>query len=201
MKKHILFIVENNPYPGDIRVAAEAEAAMELGYIVSVIAPISKRWRLRYERVNGIEVYRHSMPVKANKKSAFALEYVSALFWEVLLSIKIFIKKPFHIIHGANPPDHLFIIALLFKVFGTKYIFDHHDLSPEMYYAKFGKEDILYKVLLGMEKFNFKFADIVISTNESDKKFAIERGRKKADEVFVVRNGPRLDKIVWMPPK
>ena len=127
------------------------------------------------------------------------MEYFNALFWETFLSLKIFLKKPFQIIHGANPPDHIFIIALFYKLFGTKYIFDHHDLTPENYLAIFDKPDFLHRILLFMEKMSFKTADIVISTNQSYKKIASERGGRNKDEVFVVRNGPDLSRYIFMP--
>ena len=200
MKKHILFIIENYVVPFDVRVWSEALFAKEIGFDVTVISPRNERAKGRYEVIDGIEIYRHPMPIEAHGKFGFIFEYLNALFWEFLLSIRIFIKKPFQIIHGANPPDHIFLIALFYKLFGTKYIFDHHDLSPENYLAKFDKKDFLYKALLLMEKMTFKTANIVISTNESYKKIAQKRGGKKKNEVFVVRNGPRLSRYTFLPP-
>lgn len=199
-KRHILFIVENNAAPGDVRVWSEALAAKEIYSDVSIISPISKRYNRKYEKINGIEIYRHSMPIEAQGKLGFVFEYFNALLKETYLSFKIFLKKPFSIIHSANPPDHVFVIALLFKLFGVKYIFDHHDISPENYIAKFGRKDIFYRFLLLMERFTFKVADIVISTNESYKKIAINRGKKKCKEVFVVRNGPDLSRVIFKKP-
>lgn len=200
MEKHILFIVENQPVPYDTRVWAEALDAKDSGYEVSVICPQMEKAPLKREKLNGIEIYRHYFPLEAAGKFAFLLEYSNALFWELLLSLWIFIKKPFHIIHAANPPDHIFIIALIFKVFGVKYIFDHHDITPENYLAKFGRKDMFYRSILIMEKLTFKTANVVISTNESYKKIAISRGKKHEKEVFVVRNGPRLSSIQFMEP-
>jgi glycosyltransferase involved in cell wall biosynthesis len=200
-KKHILFIVENNQFPRDIRVYNEAKFAYEYGFEVSVISPqqVNKKDD-KFEVVDGINVYRHPMPFEGSSKVGLLLEYINAIFWEFLLSIKIYIKKPFHIIHGANPPDHLFILALFFKMFGIKYIFDHHDICPENYLSKFNKKDFLYRCILLFERWTFKTADIVISTNESYKKLAIERGDKDSRDVFVVRNGPDLSQIINMPP-
>jgi glycosyltransferase involved in cell wall biosynthesis len=199
-RKHILFIVENNSVPKDIRVWSEALTAKECGYEVTVISPKGRKSTLKYEKMDGIDIYRHPMPVEAAGKFGFVFEYLNAFFWELLLSVCIFVKKPFQIIHSANPPDHIFLIALLFKIFGTNYVFDHHDISPENYLAKFGRKDIFYKILLLMEKLTFKTADIVISTNESYKKIAIGRGNKQKDDVFVVRNGPDLSRVIFMPP-
>ena len=201
MKKHILFIVENNSVPWDVRVWAEALAAKEYGYDVSVICPVHKKAPMdKYEQREGIDIYRHPMPIEAHGAIGFFIEYFSALFWELLLSIRLFIKKPFQIIHSANPPDHVFMIAIPFKLFGVKYIFDHHDITPETYVAKFGAKNFVFKVLMWMEKATFKTADIVISTNESYKKIAITRGGKKDSDVFVVRNGPDLSRIQFPQP-
>jgi len=198
-RKHILFIVENNAFPNDVRVYREAKAASEFGYQVSVIAPTWKKEK-KFEVVDGIDVYRHPLPVEGGSKLGLILEYANALFWELFLAIKVYLKKPFHAIHAANPPDHIFIIAFLFKLSGVKYIFDHHDICPENYVAKFSRMDFLYKFLMLFEKFTFRVANIVISTNESYKKIAIGRGRKHPDDVFVVRNGPDKKSVIFSPP-
>lgn len=195
-----MFIVENQPVPLDRRVLYEALAVKELGYDVSIISPKARGEVASFSTIDGIHIYRHPMPVEADGKSGFLFEYANALFWELLLSIRIFLQKPFHVIHGANPPDHIFLIALLFKVLGVKYVFDHHDISPENYLAKFARKDVLYRITCFMEKLTFKVADIVISTNQSYKKIAMGRGGKKDREVFVVRNGPDLSNITIMPP-
>lgn len=190
--KHILFIVENSTVPLDLRVWREALTLKDKGYEVSVIGPKKGDYTKNYEIMSGIEIYRHPMPYEASDKIGFVLEYFNAIIYELYLSVKIFLKKPFHYIHAANPPDNIFIIALFFKLFGVKYVFDHHDICPELYYANFNRKDFLYKSLLLFEKFSFKVANLVISTNESYKKIAIKRGHKNEEEVYVVRNGPDL---------
>ena len=200
-KKHILFIVENNRFPEDIRVLNEAKAAREYGFEVSVISPgRPKEKGNKFEVVDRITVYRHPNPLEGKSKFGLLFEYINAIFWEAFLSIKIYIKETFQIIHAANPPDHLFILAFFFKIFGVKYIFDHHDICPENYLSKFKKMDILYRCLRLFERWTFKTADIVISTNESYKKIALERGGKDSRDVFVVRNGPDLSQVTYMPP-
>ena len=200
MKKHILFIVENNAVPWDLRVWNEAQAAREFGFEVTVVCPQNEKAPLRFETIDGIDVYRHYTPFEAVSKRGFMVEYGNALLWEFLLSFWVFLKKPFHYIHAANPPDHIFLIGLFFKIFGVRFIFDHHDICPENYVAKFEKKDLFYRLLLLMEKLTFKTADLVISTNESYKKIAITRGSRHPDDVFVVRNGPDLSRITFMPP-
>ena len=199
-KKHILFIVQNLSVPEDKRVWREAISAKKWGYMVSVICPVGEHYTAGYEILQGIDIYRHTLPVEAARKLSYFLEYGISLFWESVLSMKIFLKKPFQILHVANPPDHGFLVALFFKIMGVKYVFDHHDLSPELYVAKFGKKGLFYKALSLIEKINLKVADAVISTNESYKKIAIKRGRKSENKVFVVRNGPDLSNIIVTPP-
>ena len=200
MKKHVLFIVENQSLPFDVRVWSEIQAVKELGYDVTAISPINERGKKKYEIIDGVEIFRHPMPIEADNKAGFLFEYFNALFGELFLSVNIFLRKRFHIIHGANPPDHIFLIAAFFKLFGVKYIFDHHDITPENYIAKFRKKDLFYKILLIMEKLTFKTANIIISTNESYKKIAINRGNKDDKDVFVVRNGPDLSKVIFVNP-
>jgi glycosyltransferase involved in cell wall biosynthesis len=200
-QKHILFIVENNPVPQDGRVWSEAIVVREMGFRVSIICPATSRYPKRHETLDGINIYRHPRPHEGAGVQGLLLEYGNAFFWELLLSLRIFLANPFHVIHSANPPDHVFLIALPYKLLGVKYIFDHHDISPENYVAKFQKKGIIYRLLLIMERLSFWTADMIISTNESYKNIAISRGKKKADDIVVVRNGPNLDRIIFKPPR
>jgi glycosyltransferase involved in cell wall biosynthesis len=197
---HILFIVENNTVPFDRRVWAEARSAREFGYEVSIICPSDRNRNRDHDAADGIQIYRHPRPVEGWNKWTTILEYVNALFWESFLSIRIFLNRPFSVIHSANPPDHVFLIALAFRIAGVKYIFDHHDLTPETYVAKFGGDGFVHNLLLWMERRSFRTADMVVSTNESYKKIAIERGGKNENDVIVVRNGPDLAAIPDLRP-
>ena len=199
-KRHILFIIENSSVPFDSRVWNEALAAKEFGYDVTVLNPVSKSCPLRYEKLEGIEIYRHPRIIEAKGILGYVIEYSSALLWELLFSLLIFVRKPFHVIHAANPPDHVFIIAVLYKIFGTKFIFDHHDLTPEAYLEKFGRKDLFYRIALLFDFLSLKIADVVISTNESYKKVALKRGRREKESVFVVRNGPNISRIIFKEP-
>ena len=194
MKKHVLFIVENNAAPHDARVWPEALVAKKNGYDVTVISPENELVCGKHEIIDGIQIHRHPRPPKASGKVAFFMEYLTATFWEFLLSLKIFKEKPFQVIHGANPPDHLFILALFYKLFGVRFIFDHHDLSPELYLAKFSRSsDIICSTLKLFEKISCKLADVIISSNDSYKKIVIKRHRLNPAKVFVVRNDPKPD--------
>jgi glycosyltransferase involved in cell wall biosynthesis len=198
--KKILIIVENLPVPFDTRVWQEATTLTENGYKVSVICPKGKGYEKSYEVINDVSIYRHSMPKEGNGAVGYIVEYSAALFWEFILSLKILLKEGFDVIHACNPPDDIFLIQAFYKLFGKKFVFDHHDINPELYIAKFGKKDVFYNLLLLFERLTFAFADISIATNESYKKIAIERGRMKPEEVFIVRSGPKLERLKILPP-
>jgi glycosyltransferase involved in cell wall biosynthesis len=193
--KHILIIVENLPLPFDRRVWQEANTLKNEGAEISIICPQMKGYMQSYECLNGIHIYRHPLPVEASGAIGYLIEYGIALFWEFVLAWKIYFKKRFHIIQGCNPPDLIFIPALFFRIFGVKYIFDHHDINPEFYIAKYDKKGFFYKVLLIFEKLTYKAANFSIATNESYKKIAIERGKMPEDRIAVVRSGPELSRF------
>jgi glycosyltransferase involved in cell wall biosynthesis len=199
--KHILIIIENLPAPFDRRVWQEASTLKENGADVSIICPKMKGYTKSYEKIDGIDIYRHPLPLEGSGALGYLMEYSTALFWELLLSFKIFFKKRFHVIHGCNPPDLIFLTALPFKLLGVKFVFDHHDINPELYIAKFGKKDLFYKAMLWFERLTFKTANYSIATNESYKKIAIERGNMSSEKVQVVRSGPSLERIKIQPPK
>lgn len=198
--KHILIVVENLPVPFDRRVWQEANTLKESGAEVSIISPKMMGYTASYENINGIDIYRHPLPLEARGAMGYLIEYTVALFWEFYLSWKIFFKKRFHVIHGCNPPDLVFLVALFFTPLGVKYVFDHHDINPELYVAKFNKKGLFYKVLLLLERLTFATADYSIATNESYREIAIQRGKMAADRVQVVRSGPKLDRLKHMPP-
>ena len=198
--RHILFIVENNTVPFDRRVWAEARAARDFGYDVSIICPFDRNRNDGRDTIDGIRIYRHPRPVEGSSSWMTTPRIPQCVLLGVVALDPRVLRRPFSVIHSANPPDHVFLIALAFKIFGVKFIFDHHDLTPETYVAKYGAKDFLHKILLWMERRSLQAADLVISTNESYKKIAIERSGKKADDVIVVRNGPDISAIPAVRP-
>lgn len=196
---HILIVVENLPVPFDRRVWQEATTLKEAGADVSIICPIMKGYTARFEQLEGIDIYRHPLPFEATGAVGYLAEYGTALFWWYRLAMQIYRKKPFQVIHGCNPPDLIFALALPFKALGVKYVFDHHDINPEFYIAKFGKKDFFYHLMLLFERINYRVADFSIATNESYKEIAIRRGRMDPDKVTVVRSGPKLDRLKLGP--
>ena len=193
--KHILIVVENLPVPFDRRVWQEATTLKEQGAKISIICPKMKGYTQSREVIDGIEIYRHPLPLEASGALGYLMEYGAALFWELVLAIRIYSKKRFHVIQGCNPPDLIFLIALPFKLLGVKYVFDHHDINPELYEAKFNKKDWFYKLMVFFEKLTFKTADASIATNESYRNIAIQRGGMNPAKVTVVRSGPKLDRL------
>lgn len=198
--KHILIVVENLPLPFDRRVWQEANTLKENGAKVSIICPIMKGYTKRYEVINDIEIYRHPLPFEADGALGYLLEYSVALFWEWWLAWKIFFKSKFHVIHGCNPPDLIFLVAFWFRPFGVKYVFDHHDINPELYIAKYDKKGFFYQLMVLFEKLTFKSAVRSIATNESYKEIAIKRGGMSPEKVQVVRSGPKLDRLKILDP-
>jgi glycosyltransferase involved in cell wall biosynthesis len=198
--RRVLIIVENLPLPFDRRVWQEATTLHDAGYQVSIICPTGKGYEKKYEVIEGVHIYRHNLPFEATGAAGYLMEYVIALFWEFLLSWRIFLTRGFDVIHACNPPDNIFLVAGIFKLFGKKFLFDHHDINPELYIAKFGRKDFFYKVMLAWERWTFSMADVSIATNESYKRIAIERGRMPEDRVFVVRSGPMLDRMKILSP-
>ena len=198
--KHVLIVVENLPLPFDRRVWQEARTLKAAGAAVSIICPIGKGFEKRHEVIEGIDIYRHSLPLEASGALGFLLEYGAALFWETVLAWKIFFKRRFHVIQGCNPPDLIFLVAAPFKLLGVKYIFDHHDINPELYEAKFDHRGFFWRLMVIFERLTFKFANVSIATNESYKAIAIERGAMDADKVHVVRSGPDLSRLKLVEP-
>lgn len=195
-KRRILMLLENNPYPQDLRVKREAISLHEAGYGVSVICPRGRQqpW---HEIIDGVQVYRFPAPPEASGFLGYLLEYGTAMFFSFLLSLYIFVRHGFDIIHAHNPPDTFVFIALVYKLFGKKFIFDHHDLAPEMYTALFSekKGSLAYRALLFCERLTLRQADHIIATNASYKQMEMERGQVTAAKITVVRNGPDLSRL------
>jgi len=198
--RKVLIIVENLPVPFDRRVWQEATTLQRAGATVSVICPTGKGYDKRYEQISGVHIYRHPLPPEGNGAIGYALEYSAALFWQTVLSWTILFRHGFDVIQGCNPPDLVFLIAWPFKLMGKRYIFDHHDINPELYIAKFNRQDFFWRLMLLLERWNFASADVVISTNDSYRHIAHTRGRKHADDTFVVRSGPDLSRLRLVPP-
>jgi glycosyltransferase involved in cell wall biosynthesis len=200
VRKKVLIIVENLPVPFDGRVWKEAVALQENGYTVTVLCPKGKGYSQGHEVLSGVHIYRHPTAKEGHSALGYMLEYLVALFWEFLYSWYIFFRRGFHVIQACNPPDDIFLVAWPFKLFGVKYIFDHHDANPELYLSKYGREDLFYKIQVWLERLTYASSDVVMATNDSYKNLAVRRGRLDPSDVFVVRNGPDLNAFKPVPP-
>lgn len=193
MPPAVCIIVENLTVPLDRRVWKEACALRDAGYRVSVICPKGKGvFTAGYEILDGVEIYRH-WTWEASTAAGYFVEYSVALIAELVLSLKVFARTRFRLLQACNPPDTIFLIALFLKLFGVRFIFDHHDLGPELFEAKFGKRSgLLYRIARLAETCSFRVASTCIATNQSFKDVAVARGGKDPERVFVVRNCPDL---------
>ena len=189
-----LIVVENLPVPLDRRVWLEATSLTQAGYHVSVISPMGRGWDAPYEEMQGVHIYRYPEPVEAHSSSiAYAREYLHALRHMFRLARKVRREQGFDVIHGCNPPDLIFLLALRYRLAGVRYLFDHHDACPELFEAKFARRGLLYKVMLLWERWTFAVADVSLATNNSFRRIAIQRGGMAPEDVFVVRSAPKED--------
>jgi glycosyltransferase involved in cell wall biosynthesis len=196
----VLIIVENLPVPFDSRVWKEATSLRDNGYDVTVLCPRGKGYTKNYEELEGIRVYRHPAPSEGDGPVGYVWEYACSLFWETLYSSWIYCRHGFDVLQGCNPPDDIFLVALPFKLLGVKYVFDHHDANPELYFSKYARRDFFYRAQVWLERMTYRCADVVIATNDSYKRLAVTRGEKAPEDVFVVRNGPDLDTFKAVAP-
>jgi len=198
-----LIIVENNSVPFDRRVWREALALQEAGWHVSVICPKSPQDdRLvfndsaagDYEVLEGIHIYRFPIRFAEHGIVAFLREYTMALWASIRLSRRVLREQGFDVLQVCNPPDIFFPLGAYYRRKGKGFIFDHHDLFPESveYRYKGASGRLMYRLAVMFERWTFRTANVVVSTNESYKEIAVRRGHVAPEQVFVVRNGPEL---------
>jgi glycosyltransferase involved in cell wall biosynthesis len=197
----VLILVENAPVPFDRRVRQHAVALSEAGYEVAVVCPQGDDVdREPYEILQGVDIHRFALRNSGGGAGGYLREYASAL-WSIRRLIRqLTTSRPFDVIHACNPPDLLAPAVWALKRQGTRLIFDHHDLAPELYEARYGRRDVFYRALLGAERLAFRAADVVIATNESYRRIALERGGKPPEDVFVVRNAPDPERFRPVEP-
>jgi glycosyltransferase involved in cell wall biosynthesis len=194
----VLLLLENSYYPRDARVRREAESLADAGYEVTVICP-ALRAQPKKEMLNQVRVWRYTPAPEARGLLGYALEYGYALAATLVLSLCLAFRHGFDVLHAANPPDLFVLIAALYKPFGKRFIYDQHDLAPEMYRARFAgrSRPIVRMALLGFERLSYLMADRVIVTNESYRKIAMSRGRVPAERISIVRNGPDETQLAY----
>ncbi|GAC1468097.1 MAG: glycosyltransferase family 4 protein [Ktedonobacteraceae bacterium] len=195
-------LVENMSAPADPRVWREAQTLHQQGYRVTIICPRGETHDLEaHAYIDGIHIYRYHLNTKIQRSTDYIKEYASAMLNTLGLSLKVWLRHGFDVIHAANPPDTFFAIGLLYRLLGKKFIFDQHDLAPEMFRVKFqDRMQPLYKLLRFCQYCSYRTAHIVITTNESQKRNAIQAGCP-VEKIFVVRNGPDETRFNTVAPE
>jgi len=185
----VCIIVENETVPFDRRTWMEACALRDAGYDVSVVCPKRGTCQESYEVLDGVSIYRYWC-WNSTGIAGHLFEYAWSLLVQFILALRVFARSRFRILHACNPPETIFLISLFFKLFGVRFVFDHHDLSPELYVAKYGAQaraSFFYRLTCAAEKLTFRTADFSIATNESYREVAIRRGGMNPDKVAVVQ--------------
>ena len=210
-------LVENH-FPQDTRVMNEAALLTDAGYKVAVIA-LRKQGQAQRETLNSVEVYRlptlelfkktpsaninqiNLLFIKLKSFLGYVVEYCYFTAACLVVSTYIFVRRGFDVMHAHNPPDTLFLVALPFKLLGKKFVFDQHDLCPELYRSRYSAGEGVYTRFLRMfEWCSLKLADVTIATNESYKQIQMERTNKNPASIFVVRNGPNQMRMTPAAP-
>jgi glycosyltransferase involved in cell wall biosynthesis len=192
--RHVLVIVQNLPVPLDRRVWLECQALRAHGYDVSVICPKGPGDPSR-EVVDGVHLYKYRPPPAARGLLGYGLEFGYCWLRTATLSVGVWRARRFHALQACNPPDTYWLLARMWKRRGVRFVFDHHDLNPELFISRFGyptsaRERWELRALRWLERQTFRTADRVISTNESYRRIALSRGGCSAEAVKVVRSGP-----------
>ena len=198
--KHFLLIVENEAVPFDRRVWLQALTLKNTGANVTAICPIFGKDNKKFENIEGIDIFRYSLPFSNGTKKGYIKEYGVAFIKTIILFHKVLLKKgSVDVIHVANPPDIFWPLALYVKIFGTKFIFNEHDLAPETYISRFeldgDHESLIVTILKKSQLLSYKFAHAIISTNETYREEAQSISPQNKNKIYIVRNGPDTRKI------
>ena len=203
LRGRVLHLSENLTLPFDRRVWMELGALRAGGYEVSAICPMGDSWLAPYEVIDGIHIWRYPPPPPARGFLSYVWEFLYCWLQTARLSLAVLVRRGFDVMHAANPPDTFWALALPFKLAGKRYVFDHHDLCPELYLARFGEArrgSLTFRTLEWLEWMQFRVADLVISTNESYREVAIGRGHMRPARVVVVRSGPSRERFGTVRP-
>lgn len=195
-----LILVENLSVPFDRRVWQECTTLRDAGWQVHVICPMgSKRDTEPEAEIDGVRIHRYPLRAATGGPAGYLKEYGSALWHTWRLARRL---GPVDVVHACNPPDLLFLVARRLKRRGARFVFDQHDLVPELYLSRFDRgEDLLYRAVCRLERLTYRAADVVIATNESYREVALRRGGKRPQDVFVVRSAPAVDRFRPVPPE
>jgi glycosyltransferase involved in cell wall biosynthesis len=201
-RRRILIVVQNLPVPFDRRVWLEATTLARAGYQVSVICPKAKGFDASFEVLEDVHIYRYRLPIDAEGPFGFVTEFAWCFARTAMKTVRVSVLgRGFDVLQACNPPETYWPLAYFWRLFGKRFMFDHHDLSPEMYRAKFPQGSCLVEAgLRFLERRTFRAADLVITTNGSHKRIAVERGGVPPDDVYIVRSGPDVGRLNLHPP-
>lgn len=198
--RRVLILLQNEPLPSDRHVWNECGALVDAGYEVTAICPRGElRDRAGFERIGEVEIHRYRPHPGDGRAIGYAIEYLTALRSIRKLARRLARKEPFDLVHACSPPDFLLLAVLGQRRRGTRFIFDHHDLTPELYRSRFGG-GLLHRLTLAAEQIAFRAADVVLSVNDSYRRIAIERGHRDPEDVVVVRTGPDIERFLAVEP-
>ncbi|MFE5121883.1 glycosyltransferase family 4 protein [Streptomyces sp. NPDC056669] len=200
LNRRALILVENLSVPFDRRVWQECTTLRDAGWEVHVICPRGDKRDTEPEaEIDGVRIHRYPLRAATGGPAGYLREYGSALWHTARLARKV---GPVDVVHACNPPDLLFLPAWWLKRRGARFVFDQHDLVPELYLSRFNRgEDLLYRAVCALERRTYRAADIVLATNESYRDVALRRGGKRPEDVFVVRSAPQTDRFQPVPPE
>jgi glycosyltransferase involved in cell wall biosynthesis len=203
MRRSVLVVVQNLPVPMDRRVWLECQALRDAGYEVSVICPKGPG-DPSFEVLDEIALYKYKGAPTAKGVAGYSIEFGYSWLRTALLSLKVRRSQKFAVLQACNPPDTYWLLGALWRLAGVKFVFDQHDLNPELFRSRFGDPagvggKAQLSVLTWLERMTYRFAHHVISTNESYRRIAMSRGRRKAEDVTVVRSGPDTSRMRPVP--
>ncbi|TKG73723.1 glycosyltransferase family 4 protein [Prauserella endophytica] len=198
--KKALVLVENLSVPFDRRVWQECTTLRDAGWEVHVICPQgTKRDTERETIIDGVRIHRYPLRAATGGPAGYVQEYGSALWHTLRIARRV---GRVDVVHACNPPDLLFLVARMLKRRGARFVFDQHDLVPELYLSRFDRgKDLLYRGVCALERATYRAADVVIATNESYRAVALTRGGKSPEDVFVVRSAPAIERFHQVPPE
>lgn len=199
--RRIVIIVQNLTVPFDRRVWLESRTLKAAGYDVTVVCPTGGPHTARREELEGIRIYRYPAPGPTSHTLSYLWEFLYCWIRSAWLVLEARRRHGVDLLHACNPPDTYFALAALLKPRGVRFLFDQHDLCPEVYIARFGRGRFWHRLLLWLERLTYRTADVVIATNESYREKAIHRGNVPPERVFVVRSAPDARRFQPVPPE
>jgi glycosyltransferase involved in cell wall biosynthesis len=198
---HVLILLENEPYPYDVRVRQEAQTLTEAGYRVTVASPTGFGFDLPEEHLDGVRVLRYRAPPGGAGVAGYVREYAASLLALHRLSRRVAREDPVDVVMVCTAPDLMILPAMALARRGAGVIVDHHDPSPELFERNFGRRGLVHRVLLAVERLALRRADVVISVNETCADIARRRAGVPGDRVFIVRQVPAIDRIYAVDPR